>query len=92
MKKPNVKNLKHDAAETKRIRSAMARQKSIKITININAEILAKLRAMADETGVPYQRLINRTLTESLDGKTVPESRLQQIEKEIKSLKKKLAA
>ncbi len=92
MKKPNLKNLKIDRAETKRIRSAMARQKSIKITININAETLAKLRAMADESGIPYQRLINRTLSESMSDKVTAASRLEQIENEIKVLKRKLAA
>ena len=92
MKKPSLKNLKVDKVETKRIRSAMARQKSIKITININAETLAKLRAMADESGIPYQRLINRTLSESMSDKVTAASRLEQIESEIKVLKRKLAA
>ena len=92
MKKPSLKSLKVDKAETKRIRSAMARQKSIKITININAETLAKLRAMADESGIPYQRLINRTLSESMSDKVTAASRLEQIENEIKVLKRKLAA
>ena len=92
MRKPSLKNLKIDAAETKNIRESMARQKSVKITININAETLAKLRSISDKTGVPYQRLINRTLTESLHGKGSSESRLARIEKELKDLKKKIAA
>ena len=92
MRKPKLKNLRIDGTETKRIRSGMARQKSIKITININAETLAKLRAIADESGVPYQRLINRTLSEGLTGKAAAESRLKHIEKELKAIKRKLAA
>lgn len=70
----------------------MARQKSIKITINIDAETLTELRAMAEESGVPYQRLINRTLSESLTGKATAESRLKHIENELKAIKRKLAA
>ena len=89
MRKPKIVNLKFDRAETKRIRSDMAHQKSIKITININAETLVKIRNMADQSGIPYQRLINRALTESLAGKRDEESRLSEIERELKILKKK---
>ena len=92
MKKPSLKSLKIDPSETKNIREAMSRQKSVKITININADTLAKLRSMADSSGVPYQRLINRTLTESIYSKNSSESRLARIEKELKVLKKKMAA
>ena len=92
MRKPNLKTLKVDSAETKTIRKSMARQKSIKITINIDAETLTELRAIADQNRIPYQRLINRTLAESLHGKSSSESRLDRIEKELKNLKKKIAA
>lgn len=92
MRKPNLKNLKVDESETKQIRTAMAHQKSIKITININAETLEKLKQIADESGVPYQRLINRTLAESLATRTNPNSRLDRIEKELAALKRKIAA
>jgi predicted DNA binding CopG/RHH family protein len=92
MKKPNLKNLKIDESETKRIRSSMAHQKSIKITININAETLEKLKEIAEDSGVPYQRLINRTLADSLAAKTKANSRLDRMEKELAALKKKIAA
>lgn len=92
MKKPNLKNLKIDKAETNQIRSAMTNQKSVKITININAETLAKLRDLAERSGVPYQRLINRTLSESLNARADADSRLDRIEKELGALKKKIAA
>ena len=92
MKKPNRKNLRLDEFETKNIRSMMAREKSVKITININANTLSKLKRLSDDTGVPYQRLINRTLTESLAAKNKTDSRLERIEKELLSLKKKIAA
>ncbi len=92
MKKPSLKNLELDEIETKNIRSTMAREKSIKITININADTLSKLRQLSDDTGVPYQRLINRTLAESLTTRNRTNSRLERIERELLSLKKKIAA
>ncbi|MCO6430794.1 MAG: hypothetical protein J5J00_08025 [Deltaproteobacteria bacterium] len=92
MKKPNLKSLKLNEVETKHIRSNMAKQKSVKITININADTLGKLRAIADESGIPYQRLINRTLTESLAGQNHNSERIERIEKELRALKKKLVA
>lgn len=70
----------------------MSGNKSIKITINIDAEVLEKFRNMADESGVPYQRLINRTLAEGLEDKQTLDSRLKRVEKELKSLKKTIAA
>ncbi len=92
MKKPDPKNLKYNKTETERVRSAMAKKKSIKITINIDAETLAKIKTMAEESGIPYQRLLNRTLTESLEGKETIESRIETVEQELKDLKKQLAA
>jgi predicted DNA binding CopG/RHH family protein len=92
MKKPNPKNLKLNKAKTDQIRSTMAQNKSVKITINIEAETLAKLKAMAEESGVPYQRLLNRTLSEGLTGKSPLESRIKKMEKELKALKKQIAA
>lgn len=92
MKKPNIKNLKFDEAETKRIRTEMSKQKSIKITINIDAITLRKLKSAAAKTGIPYQRLLNRTLQEGLAESQGSDDRLDRMEREIKLLKKKIAA
>lgn len=92
MRKPKLKDLEIDIAGTKQIRSAMANQKSVKITINIDATTLLRFKAMAEESGVPYQRLINKTLGESLVAESIAQSRLEKIEKELKALKKKIAA
>lgn len=92
MKKPSLNELTLDSGETKRIRSGMAKQKSVKITINIDSATLAKFRALAEKTGVPYQRLINRSLSDSLVAEAVAQSRLERIERELKALKKKLSA
>jgi hypothetical protein len=50
------------------------------------------LKAIAEESGVPYQRLINRTLTDSLATNTIANSRLDKMEKELAALKRKMSA
>lgn len=92
MKKTSLKNLKISSTETKRVHSAAARQKNVKITININSDTLKKVRSLANKSGVPYQRLINRMLRETLDHTETTESRLERLEKELRQLKLKLAA
>lgn len=39
------------------------------ITINLNADTVAYFKAMASETGIPYQTLINLYLTECAENK-----------------------
>ena len=93
MKKPNLKNLKVNEILTQQIRNSVRKQKSIKITINIDSETLANIRSLADKSGVPYQRLINKTLKEQISTKIkTSDDRLDRLEYEIKSIKKKLAA
>lgn len=92
MRKPKLSDIKVDMSETKRIRSSMASQKSIKITINIDATTLSKLKSMAARTGVPYQRLLNRTLQERLSNTNTWDDRLEKLERELLQIKKKLAA
>lgn len=92
MKQPKMTNLRIDAAGTKKLRSAMKQASSIKITINIDTDSLAALRATAQKTGVPYQRLLNQILKEGLAGKASNEDRLTRIERELTRLKKKLVA
>ena len=92
MKKPKASSLRTDVRETRRIRSAIARRKSVKITINIDAETLISFRKLAGESGVPYQRLINKTLAESLLADNSAESRLDRIERELEAIKRRLAA
>ena len=92
MKQPKTTNLRIDAAGTKKMRSAMQRARSVKITINIDADSLSALRETAERTGVPYQRLLNNILREGLSNQAETEDRLTRIEKELARLKKKLAA
>lgn len=91
MKQPKLADLRLDRAGTRRIRAA-ARKTTVKITINVDRESLALLRAMADETGVPYQRFLNAVLKEGLKGKETIQSRMDRLEQELKKVKRRLAA
>jgi len=92
MKKPKLSDLKHDVTETKRVRSAMRKPQSVKITINIDSESLVQLRELAAQSGVPYQRLLNKLVKEGLGKGSSTESRLEKLEKELERLRKKIAA
>jgi predicted DNA binding CopG/RHH family protein len=93
MRKPKLNNLTLDTGGTKRLRNLNRSQKSIKITININAATLSEFKALAEETGIPYQRLINKTLSTAVTkSQGSAEARLNKLEKELLAIKKKLAA
>ena len=70
----------------------MVKHGSIKITINIDAESLDKLKKLSAESGIPYQRLLNNLLRERLAKTSSIQSRLDRIEKELAQVKRKLAA
>lgn len=91
MKQPKLKDLVVDHNGTETMREAMAKVKKIRITVHIDEDILKLLRKMADSTGVPYQRLLNRFLRGAVYGKKTEESRLERLEKELALLKKKLS-
>jgi len=92
MKEPKLSELEIDRRGTQQIHRRMAVTKSVKITINIDKGNLDTLRAKAAETGVPYQRLLNRLLTKALQVDTESESRLNRLEKEVTRLKSKIVA
>jgi predicted DNA binding CopG/RHH family protein len=92
MKPPKLSDLRFDRRGTEQIRSAMARAKKIHITINIDVESLQQLRQMADERGVPYQRLLSQALGGGLVQQDLTEARLTRLEQEFKKLKRQLAA
>ena len=92
MREPNKKYLRYSDKETKRIRSLVANAKKIKVTINIDEETLVKIRSEADDTGVPYQRLINQLLKASTGTASSIEMRLSALEAQVKRLSKKKAA
>ena len=92
MKRTKKHKYEIDWKETNEIRTAMASQKFIKITINVDARSLASLKKEAEKTGMPYQRLLNAVLKEGIAKRTREESRLERLEREIAKMKKKLAA
>ena len=84
--------MKVDSAGTRRLRAKMAGRGSVKITINVDADSLTKLKELSAESGVPYQRLLNGILKERLVKVDTLHSRLDRIEKELARVKKTLAA
>ncbi len=91
MKQPKISNLMLDKTGTKALRNKMAATKKIKITINIDEDVLGLVRELAEKTGVPYQKLLNRTLREHLASKATEESRLDALEREVNALKRKVS-
>jgi predicted DNA binding CopG/RHH family protein len=92
MKQPKLNDLKIDVRGTKAMRKLMAKAKKIKITINIDSDLLGEIRTMAAKSGIPYQSLLNRVLKEAVMERKSDESRLDRIEREIEKIKKKLSA
>lgn len=91
-KLPKLRNLKIDAKGTQRIRQVMANSKKIKITINLDADLVEHVRQLATKRDVPYQRYLNRLLRDVIDQKASEDARIDHLEKELLAIKKKLAA
>ena len=70
----------------------MAGRANVKITINVDADSLTRLKELSADSGVPYQRLLNSILKERLSKADTVHSRLDRIEKELARVKKTLAA
>jgi predicted DNA binding CopG/RHH family protein len=92
MKKTKLTDLEIDEKATQQIRQKMAKARSVKITINIDSDNLDILRVKSAETGIPYQRLLNRLLKKALAADVETDSRSDRLEKEINRLKKKIVA
>ena len=69
MKQPKLSDLKIDTKGTKAMRKMMAKAKKIKITVNVDEDLLVELKHMAEETGTPYQSLLNRVLKDAVMSK-----------------------
>jgi predicted DNA binding CopG/RHH family protein len=92
MKQPKLSDLVIDPEGTKEIRSGMKRAKKIKITVNVDEDSLTRLRKISDQTGIPYQTLLNRILKDGLSQRFEAESRLDRIERDLRKIKRKIAA
>jgi predicted DNA binding CopG/RHH family protein len=92
MKQPKLSDLKIDTKGTKAIRKLMTKAKKIKITVNVDEDLLKELRHMAETTGIPYQSLLNKVLRDAVMAKKDEGSRLDRLEREVERLKKKVSA
>jgi uncharacterized DUF497 family protein len=92
MKQPNLNDLVIDRIGTRTTRKRLKKARTIKITIHINQDTLVLLRKKSWQSRVPYQPLLNQVLIAGLRQKTQAESRLDRIEKELKRLKRRIAA
>jgi predicted DNA binding CopG/RHH family protein len=92
MKQPSLNDLKVDKKGTKAIRKMMAKAKKVKITINVDEDILLDLRKLANTQGTPYQTLLNRVLKDAVNSRVQEGSRLDKLEREVERLKKKIPA
>jgi predicted DNA binding CopG/RHH family protein len=61
MKQPKLSDLKIDVVATKKTRSMTTKAKKVKITINIEEDILNAVRDEAETSGVPYQTSSNHS-------------------------------
>lgn len=87
-----MNDIKIDWASTKKMRGLAARSQKIKITINIDSDLLSQIRNQAKQGGSPYQSYLNLLLRQALSQKATEETRLARLEKEIALIKKQLAA
>ena len=92
MREPKLNHLTIDEAATAKLRATLARNKAVKITINVDTKSLRALKQMSRRTGVPYQGLVGRALTETMKRRASTELRLERLEREVKKMKRILVA
>lgn len=92
MREPKLNHLTIDEAATAKLRAALARNKTVKITINVDTKGLRALKQISRQTGVPYQALVNRALKETMKRRASTELRIERLEREIKKMKRILVA
>lgn len=92
MREPKLNHLTIDEVATAKLRAALARNKPVKITINVDTESLHALEQISRRTGVPYQALVGRALKETVNRRASTESRLDRLEREVKKMKRILVA
>ena len=90
MKTPKLAELKIDRAGTKNLRARLGRTKHIKITIRVDAGKFRSLSTISGRKLPAYYRLIGQLLKTKLDD--IAASRLDRIERELKKLKRQIAA
>ena len=92
MKQPNLNDLVIDQAGTSRLRAQLKKTKNIRITINIDEQSLTRLRKAFRRSDLPYLRLLDQALQERSVEKGATKTRLDRIERELRKLKRQIAA
>lgn len=92
MREPKLEDLTVDETATARLRASLAREKAVKLTVTIDTKSLHALKEVSRRTGVSYQALVSRTLKKGLTNRATLESRLDHLEREVKRMKRILAA
>jgi predicted DNA binding CopG/RHH family protein len=94
MKQPKLKNIRLDLKGTSQMRARASKSRKIKITVNIDQDIIEALKRRSYTSGIPYQNLLNRMLRTALHETKSEDSssRLDRLEREIAAIKKKLTA
>lgn len=90
MKQPKRNEVKLNKKATLAMRKKAVGTKKIKITINFDEDILSEIKKLARNMGAPYQTLLNKMVRDSLKVKKTQEGRLDQLEKEVRALKRKV--
>ena len=91
MKQPKISDLEIDSNVTENLRKKIVQAKKIKITVNIDEDILMDLKSRAQQSGSKYQTLMNLIIRQALEQKKSEHSRLDRLEKELQNLKEQLS-
>jgi uncharacterized protein (DUF4415 family) len=62
----------YDVAELHPRKNPYAKKLKQQVTINLNVDTVAYFKALSDQTGIPYQTLINLYLTDCAENKRQP--------------------
>ena len=66
---PDELRTEYSIAELHPRKNPYAKKLKQQITINLNADTVSYFKALADQTGIPYQTLINLYLTDCAENK-----------------------
>ena len=92
MKEPRLRQLKIDRTGTKTIRTALRKTRQVTITVHLNPADLRAETSRSKTSDIPYQRLFYTLLTTNVRQQAAIQSRLKQLEQELRKIKRHIAA
>lgn len=92
MKQPKLRHLKLDREGTEIIRNALRKKGRVTITVNLDAADLRVQKTHSKKAGIPYQRLLKTLLATTVSQQESMQSRLAQLEQELRKIKRHVAA